>query len=241
MALTSTIVKTTKLTETQKEAMFGLHCRYFCNVQHDIFLRDLHEKGWVIMLYEMGQLVGFSTQQVFRLDAAGAERIFLFSGDTIVEPQHWQDSKLAGSFGHLILRLMDTHPDSAIYWLLISKGFRTYRFLPVYFKRFYPVYYEPTPPEYADLIRQVARYKFKDAYDSENGIVRLGVLGDRLSPEMCVIPEGRKADPHVQFFLARNPAFSEGDELVCLTDISRENLNQYAWHAIRYTTVTWHE
>ncbi len=221
--------------------MFLLHCRYFCNVQLDIFLRHLHEKNWVIMLQEMEQLVGFSTQQVFHLDVAGKERIFLFSGDTIVEPRHWQDSKLAGCFGHLMLRLMDEYPDMPIYWLLISKGFRTYRFLPVYFKRFYPVHYEKTPPQYADLIREVAQYKFKDAYDAENGIVRSGVQGDRLRPEMCNIPEGRKADPHVRFFLARNPAFSDGNELVCLADISRENLNKYAWRAINNATVTWHE
>jgi hypothetical protein len=241
MPLNSVIVKTAKLTEAQKESMFLLHCRYFSNVRLEIFLRDLHEKNWVIMLQEMEQLVGFSTQQVFRLDAAGAERIFLFSGDTIVEPQHWQDSKLAGSFGHLILRLMDEYPDSFIYWLLISKGFRTYRFLPVYFKRFYPVHYEKTPPEYADLIREVARYKFKDAYDAENGIVRSGALGDRLRPDMCGISEGRKADPHIRFFLARNPAFAEGDELVCLTELSRENLNNYAWRVIKHTKVAWHE
>jgi len=241
MSLTSSIVNTAKLNDTQKERMFSLHCRYFCNVQYDIFLRDLNEKNWVIMLQETEQLVGFSTQQVFSKNVAGAERIFLFSGDTIVNPQYWQDSKLAGCFGHLMLRLINEYSDSSIYWLLISKGFRTYRFLPVYFKRFYPIYNEKTPPEYANLIGEVARYKFKDAYDAENGIVRLGLKGDRLKPEMCSIPEGREKDPHVCFFLTRNPHFSEGDELVCLADISRENLNKYAWRAIKHATVDWHE
>jgi hypothetical protein len=241
MPLDSAIVKRTKLTDAQKERMFLLHCRYFCNVQLDIFLQDLSEKDWVIMLQDTGQLVGFSTQQVFRLDVAGTERIFLFSGDTIVEPKHWQDSNLAGCFGHLMLRLINEYSDLSIYWLLISKGFRTYRFLPVYFKRFYPVHSEKTPPEYADLMRTAARHKFREAYDAEKGIVQLGKRGDRLKPEMCVIPAGREKDPHVRFFLARNPAFSEGDELVCLADISRENLNQYAWRAIKHTTVDWHE
>ncbi|MEJ2111761.1 MAG: hypothetical protein P8Z37_17995 [Acidobacteriota bacterium] len=175
------------------------------------------------------------------MDVGGIRRIFLFSGDTIVEPQHWQNSKLAGSFGHIMLRLMDENPDSFIYWLLISKGFRTYRFLPVFFNRFYPVHYEKTPPEYLNLIREVALYKFKEDFDAGNGVVRSDVLSDRLKPEMCEIPEGRKSDPHVHFFLARNPTFYKGDELVCLADISRENLNKYAWRVINNTTVVWHE
>jgi len=241
MSLTPSIVDTAKLTDAQKDSMFLLHCNYFCNVRRDIFSRDLSQKNWVILLEESERLVGFSTQQVFSLDVAGTERVFLFSGDTIVEPSHWQDSKLAGCFGHLVLRLIDEYPELPLYWLLISKGFRTYRFLPVYFNRFYPVHCEETPPEYADLIREVARHKFKEAFDAENGLVRAGVECDRLKPEMCRVPEGRKADPHIRFFLARNPAFFKGDELVCLAEISRENINRYAWRVIKNTEVHWDE
>ena len=241
MSLTAAIVKRSKLTEAQMERMLLLHGRYFCNVRRETFFKDMQEKDWVIVLQDAGELVGFSTQQVYRLEVAGVERVFLFSGDTLVEREHWQDSKLAGCFGHLMLRLMADYPQTPIYWLLISKGYRTYRFLPVYFKRFHPTFSEETPPERAELIEAVASAKFGDAFDAASGIVCLGEQGDRLNPEMSAIPEGREADPHVGFFLARNPAFAEGDELVCLADISEENLNKFAWRVIERTTVAWHE
>ena len=37
-------------------------------------------------------------------------------------------------------------------------------------------------------------------------------------------PEGRLADPHIAFFLEKNPGWIRGDELVCLTEPIEENL-----------------
>jgi hypothetical protein len=48
------------------------------------------------------------------------------------------------------------------------------------------------------------------------------------------LPSGRLADPHIAFFLERNPGWKEGDELVCLTEIAEENLTRAGrrmWHA----------
>lgn len=241
MPLTSVIAKTTTLTAADREQMFSLHCSGFSNVRRDVFYGDLEQKDWVILLRDADKIVGFSTLQILRLEVGDRPRVFLFSGDTLVERAHWQDSKLAGCFGHFMLRLIAQHPDAPLYWFLISKGYRTYRFLPVYFHRFYPAHDRETPPEYAALLRTVAAHKFNGAYDPESGLIRAGERGDRLNPTMCAIPAGRADDPHVRFFLAMNPRFSEGDELACIADISKDNLNQYAWRVIERATVVWHE
>jgi hypothetical protein len=64
---------------------------------------------------------------------------------------------------------------------------------------------------------------------------------DRLRPELCDVPPSRQRDPHIRFFLDRNPTFHAGDELACIADISRENLNAYAWRVIERTAVHWDE
>lgn len=220
MPLTSVIARVPKVPVSLKESMLLLHGRYFSNVHPDTFFSDMNAKDWVIVLRDRGSIAGFSTLQVLRLPIDGVERMFLFSGDTIVDRAHWQDSTLAGCFGHFMLKLMAEHAGRPLYWFLISKGYRTYRFLPVYFKSFYPVHDRRTPPEYAALIRAVATHKFGDAYDARAGVVRLGSRTDRLKPEMCEVPESRRDDPHVRFFLERNPGYSMGDELACIADIS---------------------
>jgi hypothetical protein len=49
-----------------------------------------------------------------------------------------------------------------------------------------------------------------------------------LKPELAVIPERRRANPHVRFFLQKNPGFAAGHELVCLAEISPQNLKRFA-------------
>ncbi len=221
--------------------MLRLHRQYFDNVRPETFFSDMSEKDWIIILEDSSEIVGFSTLQVFRADVRGRERVFLFSGDTIVDRKHWLNSKLAGSFGHFMLRLLDEFPDTPLYWFLISKGYRTYRFLPVYFREFFPVHDKDTPPEYSDLIAAAATQRFNGAYDINSGLIRAGAQGDRLKPGMCDVPHGRETDPHVQFFLDKNPGYAAGDELACIANISKENLNRFAWRVIEQTKVTWHD
>jgi hypothetical protein len=89
------------------------------------------------------------------------------------------------------------------------------------------------------LLRAVGRHLFGGAYDAEAGIVRHAGVGDRLGPAACGIPAGRAADPHIRFFLARNPRYALGDELACITDVSRENLRQTSYRLIERTPTKW--
>jgi hypothetical protein len=90
------------------------------------------------------------------------------------------------------------------------------------------------------LVGSLARAKFGTAYDERAGVVRARHGKDRLSSRMCAVPDSRQRDPHVRFFLERNPGYREGDELVCMADVHRANLNRYAWRVITRTDVAWH-
>ena len=46
----------------------------------------------------------------------------------------------------------------------------------------------------------------------------------RLRGDLAGIPPGRRKSPHVDYFARRNPGHADGDELVCLTELSDDNL-----------------
>ena len=46
----------------------------------------------------------------------------------------------------------------------------------------------------------------------------------RLRAHLTGIPDNRKEDPHVSYFARANPGYEQGDELVCLAELSAENL-----------------
>jgi hypothetical protein len=78
-------------------------------------------------------------------------------------------------------------------------------------------------PEAQAGLDGVARELFGARYDAATGIVRFG-RPQVLAAELLDVPERRRADPHVRYFLERNPGFVRGDELACLTAIRDDNL-----------------
>ena len=69
----------------------------------------------------------------------------------------------------------------------------------------------------------LARERFGQHYDAASGVVRFE-RPQILAPDLVTLPAGRMPDPHIAFFLERNPGFVRGDELVCLTRIDERNL-----------------
>src|SRR5271166_1431735 len=93
----------------RRDGMFALMVRHFENIRRSTFDRDLAEKDWVILLSDpdTGALRGFSTQMLFKVDVGGQLVNALFSGDTVVDRDHWSDSALARVWGRFALTLID--------------------------------------------------------------------------------------------------------------------------------------
>jgi hypothetical protein len=211
------------LSGEQREEMFALLARHFEGVSIRQFEQDLAEKNWVIELRRDGVLVGFSTLLVTATTFEGEPLTAIYSGDTIVSPEARGSPELARKWIFLVNRLREEHPERPCYWLLLTSGFRTYRFLPVFWREFFPRHGTDTPVAARRLQTHLARERYGDSLDVGAGIVRFAAP-QRLRQPLAGVPEGRDADPHVAFFLARNPGHLRGDELVCLTEISESNL-----------------
>ena len=219
-SLSGRIVARSELAYATREAMLALLAAHFAGVDRDAFECDLAEKTCAILLEDAaGRLRGFSTLLAY--ESAAAERAtIIFSGDTIVDRQWWGSPALPRTWIRAVRTLAAGANGRDVYWFLITSGFRTYRFLPVFFKSFYPRHDLPGP---CPLLDAIARERFGRAYDPATGIVHLP-RPQRLSPELLELPAGRTLDPHVACFLERNPRHADGDELACLARIHDDNL-----------------
>jgi hypothetical protein len=212
------------LSPAERAAMLALMDAHFLGVTRAGFEADLAEKEWAIVLREAGSgaIRGFST--LMRLDAeVGEERaVAFFSGDTIVDRRWWGRRDLARTFGRHVFEVGRTVEGRA-FWFLISSGYKTYRFLPVFFKDFFPAHDRATPRDQQARLDALARRKFGVRYDARTGIVRLPEPTP-LRPGVADLDARRLEDPHVAFFAARNPGHARGDELACLAELSSANL-----------------
>jgi hypothetical protein len=122
-----------------------------------------------------------------------------------------------------VRRLQTALRPGRCFWLLLSSGFRTYRFLSVFWRSFFPRHDCATPADVKQLLDELARGRFGDQYDREAGLVRFR-HPQRLRDGLKEIPTGRERDPHTEFFLTLNSGYTDGDELVCLAEVCPENL-----------------
>ena len=94
------------------------------------------------------------------------------SGDTIIDHRFWGEQTLPLAWCCLAGRIKARQPDLPLYWLLIVKGDRTYRYLNVFSKTYYPNRRYPTPPETQSLIDHLAAARFGRHYLPESGLIR---------------------------------------------------------------------
>lgn len=207
------------LSEAEKTEMFRLMAAHYDGLTNENFRKDLADKDEVILLVHEGRIIGFSTQKI--MEAEGVRAVF--SGDTIIDRAHWGTQQLSRAFA---ARYFD-HPQGPLYWFLTSKGFKTYKYLPTFFKEFYPRRDTETPPRIKSLLDALASAVYPDEYRKNTGIIVPAHDRDRLNRELVDLSE-RPNDPDYRFFVEKNPGFAQGHDLACITKLTRDNLRRGA-------------
>jgi hypothetical protein len=217
--------------------MYALLETYFCGTTRPRFEEDLHEKETVILLRDAasGRICGFSTLMRMRAPIDGKDVEAFFSGDTIVDRDFWGETLLSRMWGRTVFaeadRIAAERPEASIYWFLICSGYKTWRFLPVFFREFYPNVRAATPPHVRRIIDELGARKFGDEYLPASGVVRFRAATP-LRHGVANVTDERRRDPQVAFFARINPGHADGDELACLAELSRANLTRAALRMI---------
>lgn len=228
MKLKYQIKKVSEITAVQQDEMFELMENHYENVHLSEFLFDLSEKQWVILLLtQEDKIVGFSTQVlIFPEDSSEfSNSIVLFSGDTIISHEHWGSVTLPVAFLHLVNTIQDAYPTQRIFWMLISKGLRTFKFLSVFLKEYYPCHFTQTPQPIHNLMQYMGNRKFGERYKAERGIIEAVSNGQFLKEEFQ--PQKTLDNAVAKFFYSSNPGFYKGDELLCMAEIAEDNLHPF--------------
>lgn len=236
--LKSLIRERSALSDGDVVAMASLFDRYYEGASPAQFKTDLAGKTHVIELRDGDALCGFSTMCVYDLGDVGDSPIrVIFSGDTIIDHDYWGEQSLALAFCRFAGEIKAAEPARPLYWLLISKGHRTYRYLHLFAHRYFPRHDGIESPTQeaglAHLTAEVAQRKFGTAYDRATGLVRFGAAATRLRPQWQDDRGAKRLSPAVAYFLERNPQHAQGDELVCLCELEPSNLRSFALSAFR--------
>lgn len=215
--------KVADISESDRKEIADLYLSYFDGSNEAQVISDLEKKTEILLLYCDQSLVGFTTLQIYDFEWHGSLIQIIYSGDTIVHRAHWGQQTLAFAWIANLGKLKRERPGVPLYWFVILKGHRTYKFLPAFGRSFYP-HWSIDRSDLKPLADALAKEKFGSAYSPETGIVKFAESRGHLNPDIAYPSEMEKSKESVRFFLEKNPGYLLGHELVCLCEISEENM-----------------
>ena len=186
-------------------------------------IADLKEKTEILLLLHEGQLVGFTSLLVYSSQWQGEQIRIVYSGDTVVDRRHWGQQALAFAWITRMGELKGQAPECPLYWFVIVKGHRTFKYLPTFGKSFHPHWSEPRT-DLKLLADTLAKEKFGDVYNAETGVVEFTESQGHLREAIAYPTEEEMTKASVQFFLKANPHYLQGHELVCLCELDEHNM-----------------
>lgn len=212
------------LSTDERARMLALMQLCYDNVDPDRFFIDLDNKRDVIVLLDPAQrgasaIMGFSTVRIAEEELQGRRVDILFSGDTVIHPDCWGAKALQWGFLAYTLRHKLKSPWRPLYWLLLSKGYKTYLLLTNNFPTAFPRRSAAPPAPLRALRDKVAVQWWGGDYDLASEVVRFAQARDRVRNGVAALDPATLVHPDVAFFVERNPRWADGDELVCFAEI----------------------
>ena len=216
--LRTTYTKIDDLTVFDIVGMHAIFERNYANSPLSTFIDDLVKKDgvFVVRTKASNKIVGFSTLAIYEFMHQGKKVKGLFSGDTFLERDYWGSRCMHMAFALKLFMEALKSPFSVQYWLLISKGYKTYLLMSKNFPIFYPRRGEHNPQLKA-LVEEYCEALFPGKLDHQSMVMDFGEGANCLKNDVAGIdPLLRAREPDVQFFEQCNPNWQRGTELPCI-------------------------
>lgn len=211
-----------EISSSEQKEMHQIFIKYYRNADINTFKNDLDKKNgaFIVRKKSTGEIVGFSTLLEMRMKINGKKILGVFSGDTIIEEEYWGRNPMAFAYVKYFISTLISNPFTPIYWLLISKGYKTYLLLANNFLNHYPCYNRENK-RLADISEAYSKYLFPDYYDDMKRIIDFGKNYQSLKGGVAEITgEMCEKFPKIAFFNEKNPTWDRGTELPCVGELN---------------------
>lgn len=198
--------------------MFRLLERYYADVSFEQFCADLVEKDHVFSFWYGNRLIGFSTVMC-KPQAEPVKAVYIFSGDTVIDEDFWGGKFLQAAFSRYLFKTKRANLFRPVFWMLISKGYKTYLMMRRNFPMSFPSPYRQIPRHMKSVRDEYYAGKFGSAYRAQTGLIVFDRSQGAVRGDLAVPPGKALEDADVAHFVRCNPDYERGDELACVAEI----------------------
>jgi hypothetical protein len=214
----SAIKNINDISDTDIQEMHRIFIKYYNHADLDAFTSDIRKKQYVLLITHptSGIIVGFTTIAIINLTYKRKNVLGLFSGDTILEKEFWGSRRWQLTWAWFCLKLKLMNLRSPFFWLLISKGYKTYLLMANNFNRYYPRL-DSEDEQLADIVDLYCEQLFPAQYIKDLRILDFGDQYQSLQSHVAEIsPHLRETQPKIKYFEELNPNWRRGTELPCV-------------------------
>lgn len=211
------------------KTMYSIYEQYYENTKFSVFVEDFQKKSGAILIFnkDRNEIVGFSTVAVQHFYFEGKDYTVIFSGDTVILRAYWGTRTLQSTMFKLIMKLRVKYPFNELYWLLISKGYKTYLLLANNYYAYYPNIMDENQ-HLSAVVEHYCENFFGEYYDKEVGLLNFGNDYQPLKGEVAPITdEMRIKNPKIEFFEQLNPTWTVGTELPCIGRLAWKDIARF--------------
>ena len=225
-------VKIKNISAQDRQQMFSVFEKYYSGTDFETFEKDMQKKTGVILVRrrEDKAIVGFTTvTEYYFIMPNGKPACGVFSGDTIIQKEYWGSRVLQSRFFIYVLTKKIFSGRIPLYWLLISKGFKTYLLLANNFTDYHP-HPKGKNANLSSVVENYCDRLFPGVYNKETQLLDFGNEYQMLKGGVAEISDELKAEkPKVAFFEEKNPTWQRGTELPCVGVLSYKVLFSYVF------------
>lgn len=228
--LTTRYQKVDTLSVTDITRMHALFEANYAFSPLSTFISDLKKKDGVFLVRKKAtqEIVGFSTLGIYTFELGGKKAKGLFSGDTILERAYWGSRSLQTAFALKLFIEALKSPLTPQYWLLISKGYKTYLLLSKNFPDYYPKR-GAHDAHLQDLVTEYCDAMFPGKLNRDTMLLDFGDGANCLKDHVAAITPEMRTEPDIAFFEQRNPTWQRGTELPCIALADLKSFMKFVW------------
>ena len=184
------------------------------------------EKKETIDLYATyvheGKIVGFTGMCYQKITVDGKTYMAMYVGQTVVPAEHRGKSLIQKTIIKLLFRHYRSHPFTRLVNWNNAVTYRPYLILSKGLKDYYPHVEKQHPPHYKNIQDTLGDIYYRKYYNPQTGLVIKDVNVMEAHEVSYTLKE--LADPHIRYYLQRNPGSAQGHGLISFCFGSWENL-----------------
>lgn len=191
----------------------------------DGLVEALKERQRIAIYKSKGEIVGISAIDILPEEHNGKKACAIYTGNTWIR-QDWRNANLIQLLAFIsMLEAKARYPRHRLYWFFGSNNYMSYRLLYRNFEQFWPSPDHETPAWELNYMQHLGKVFFGPDMDEETLIWRQK-SSRSFKDEDTQLSNKLKQDPFIQYYLQRNPGYTQGDRLMCMAPLDKNSIPQ---------------